>query len=81
MEARAKSLLLKLEAHIPDPPTQWLSGEKPCALDAHFVPFLARMREVGRENLIPTAVGKYADWAMRGNEWIKLMNGRTTMPP
>ena len=81
MEERAKNLLLKIEALAPESPSQWLFGQKPCALDAHLIPFIARMREVERENLIPQGLGQYADWAMRGKEWTELMNGRTTMPP
>lgn len=81
MEERARNLLLKIEGLVSEPPSQWLFGQKPSALDAHLIPFIARLREVGREYLIPQALGRYADWAMGGNEWTELMDGRPTMHP
>ena len=79
-EDRAKRLLSKLDALVIDSKSQWLFGEQPSALDAHLIPFVARMRDVGRASLIPPALGAYADRAIRGEEWTKLMAGRTTLP-
>jgi glutathione S-transferase len=81
MEGRARELLSMLDSLVPSPPTRWIFGEKPTALDAHLVVFIARMRDVGRRNLIPERLEKYGDWAMEGKEWMKMMNGRATMIP
>jgi len=49
---------------------RWLFGlEKPSALDAHLVTFIKRMRDVGRKEIVPEALGNYADAAMAGEEW------------
>ena len=80
-EDRAKVLMLKLNTLITDSPYQWLFSDKPSALDTHLIPFIARMKEVGRTKLIPQALGEYADRAMRGKEWTGLMESRRTMPP
>lgn len=60
----------------------WLLGLKePTALDAHLVTFVARMRDVGRNDIIPEELGKYVDVAMEGDEWNGVMQGRKTMVP
>ena len=77
-EKRAKALLASLESQLPGPES-WLYGEKPTALDAHLVVFIARMTDVEREYLIPQKVKDYGAWAMRKPEWTEMMGGRKTM--
>ena len=81
MEGRARELLSTLDSLVPSPPTRWIFGEKPTALDAHLVVFIARMKDVGRRDLIPERVGKFGDWATAGKEWTMMMDGRATMIP
>ncbi|KIY00911.1 uncharacterized protein Z520_03577 [Fonsecaea multimorphosa CBS 102226] len=58
----------------------WLFGlTSPSALDAHLVVFVARMRDVGRANIIPETISDYADRAMALPEWQAVMEGRKTM--
>jgi glutathione S-transferase len=59
----------------------WLFGENPTALDAHLVPFLARMTDVGRTSLLPLKLREYAAWATQRHEWKRMMNGMSTMAP
>jgi hypothetical protein len=58
----------------------WLFGlDHPTALDAHLIFFIARMRDVGRDGLIPQNLGRYGDVGMEKGEWKELMRGRRTM--
>jgi glutathione S-transferase len=79
---KASELMASLERLVVKP-NGWLFGEKPTALDAHLVVFIARMTDVGRESLIPDKLRQYAQWAMRGSEWTKMRDGRqsTMVPP
>ena len=78
---KARELMASLETLMTEP-GGWLFGEKPTALDAHLVVFIARMTDVGRESLIPEKVRQYASWAMDRPEWIKIRDGRqSTMIP
>jgi hypothetical protein len=88
MNQRAKVLLSELcsllpsETYTPEGISKgkWLFGlQQTSALDAHLVPFIARMRDVGKEALIPEELGEYADRAMAEKEWQDVMGGRKTM--
>ncbi|ETI27195.1 hypothetical protein G647_09878 [Cladophialophora carrionii CBS 160.54] len=58
----------------------WLWGyQKPTALDADLVVLLARLQDVGRHGIIPQELKEYAEKAYQTPEWIKVMEGRTTM--
>lgn len=62
--------------------TGWLFNfDKPSALDAHLVVFIARMMDINRGDLVPEALKGYAAKAMNGTEWKEVMQGRTTRPP
>lgn len=77
----ARELMAKLESIMAGSDT-WIYGDKPTALDAHLVPFIARMTDVGRENLFPEKLKQYGRWTMAGDKWIEIMEGRTsTMVP
>lgn len=49
------------------------------ALDAHTIPFVARLMDAGRTDLIPEDVRKYAEKAMSQAEWQSITNGKPTM--
>ena len=52
----------------------WLfSLENLTALDAYLVVFLWRIRDVGRDELVPERLGAYLDRAMGTKEWGDLM--------
>jgi hypothetical protein len=44
----------------------------------HLVVFIWRMRDVGRDDLIPERLGRYADLATQARAWEELMRGRRT---
>ena len=59
----------------------WLWGlSRPTALDAHLVAFIARLRDIGQGDNVPSDLSIYADTAMAGSEWNSTMQGRRTFP-
>lgn len=58
----------------------WLLGlPHASALDAHLITFIARMRDVGRGEIVPEALGRYVDAAMEQDAWRDMMEERKTM--
>jgi hypothetical protein len=55
----------------------WILGtSSPRALDAHCVPFIARIMEADNTELVPTEVQQYAKKAKAGPEWNSIMEGK-----
>ena len=86
MNGRAKTLMEKFEAQITWPPSRGAKAESwifdlphATALDAHLAVFIARMLDVGRENIIPDKLKKYAERVTQTVEWNSVMQGRRTM--
>jgi len=69
-----EKIMSRAERH----PESWVYGAGPTALDAHLVPFIARMI-VKRKELISDKLESYAKWAMEQTEWTEMMEGRKTM--
>lgn len=81
-EARARQVLLKLDEILYESKTWWCFGlEKPSALDAHLIVFIARLTDIERTDLIPEALKGYAAKAMSLPQWDEVMHGRATKPP
>jgi hypothetical protein len=77
---KARKLLLELETLLVHAAGRWLYGATvPTALDAHLVTFIARLRDLGKEDLVPEVLIRYSDKAMETPEWRGVMNGRRTM--
>jgi hypothetical protein len=58
----------------------WLFGnEYGTALDAHALILLARIQDVGLENLVHPDMLDYGKAIMDQNMWKEFMQGRTTM--
>ena len=58
----------------------WMFGTKyPTALDAHVVPFIARLLDVGRERMLGDTVRLYAENIFQEEAWRKTMQGRKTV--
>ena len=71
----------ELQPHLEKSPTGWLFGlDRASALDAHLIVFIARMRDVGRNDLIPESFHKYTMKAMEGKEWKDVQTGSTKPP-
>jgi hypothetical protein len=89
MTERARLLLEEFQSLLPGAPSSilsngasrpWLLGlTQPSALDAHLITFIARMRDVSREEIVPEALGRYVDAAMERDEWRDMMQGWKTM--
>ena len=92
MSERARKHLSEYESILPNQQSVYNDGEKdgtsgpwlfglanPSALDAHLIVFVARMRDIGRSNIVPNAVSDYVDRAMRQPKWQTMMEGRKTM--
>jgi glutathione S-transferase len=77
---KIKSLLATLDTILDPADGPWLFGlSVPTALDANLVPLLARLREVGKADMISEGLAKYADAAMEKVEWKSVMEGRKTL--
>jgi hypothetical protein len=59
----------------------WIFGNDigPTALDAHTVPFIARLIDAGKEGLVPENLLQYTRKAMEGREWQEITSGRPTL--
>lgn len=80
-EEYAAKLMAKLDTLLKESKTDYFFGfEKPSALDAHMVVFIARMLDVGRGDVLPASIREYGDKAMSGTVWKQVMDGRTTSP-
>lgn len=82
MNERARLLMKEFEFLLPgeNSGSNWLFGlPQPSALDAHLVVFIARMMDVGKKDVIPEALAKYAEVAMEKSEWKDVMQGRRTL--
>jgi hypothetical protein len=74
--------MLQFDTIIKESPTELCFGlEEPTALDAHLVVFIARMQDIGRDDLLPPGLSQYASRLMEGQEWKAVMQGRRTIPP
>jgi hypothetical protein len=77
---RTKIFLSNVEMLLVPLSSPWLFGLlAPTALDAHLVTFLARLRDLGRNELISHSLRAYRDIAMETPEWCGVMNGRSTI--
>ncbi|KIY04204.1 uncharacterized protein Z520_00897 [Fonsecaea multimorphosa CBS 102226] len=79
MVTRAKNFLAEVESMVPDAPCIWLFGDAPTAFDAHLVVFLARMKDVKRDNLFPPKVARFAERAFETPAWKAVIQDRKTM--
>jgi hypothetical protein len=66
--------LAKVRSHLFPEVSSWLFGSSTAtALDAHLLPFLVRLRECGRAELISEDLGRYADASLKTPEWKSVM--------
>ena len=88
MSKRAVDLMTVFESLVTWPPSRGATAESwlfdlphPTALDAHLTCFIARMLDVGRDDIIPSKLKSYAERVMETEEWKSVMQGRKTMVP
>jgi glutathione S-transferase len=92
-ESKASSFLAQIETLLAasegyddhdddddDDRSPWIFGTaEPTALDAHVVPFIARLLDVGRDGMLQDRVRAYAERAFEGEPWKDVMQGRRTV--
>ncbi|KAL2867610.1 glutathione S-transferase family protein [Aspergillus lucknowensis] len=58
----------------------WIFGDSgPTVLDAHVVAYIARLIDIGLEDLVPPELRVYAETIMTMPEWHEVMKGRPTV--
>lgn len=58
---------------------EWIFGQTPTVLDGHLVPFIVRLLDCQREDLIPEDLQTYAKRRAASPQWDLVMHGRPTM--
>ena len=83
VEDQAAAFLAKLESILENAnrtQSPWIFGtDKPTALDAHLLPFLARLVDVGRERMLGDGLRAYAENVFNMEIWKLFMQGRRTV--
>lgn len=82
MSKQARGLMERFESLVISSGGQcpWLFGfSHPTALDVHLAVFIARMLDVGRDDIIPEKLKEYGARIMQTKEWNDVMQGRKTM--
>lgn len=82
-ERKAASFLSKIEKvleHYDESSSPWIFGTKDAtALDAHVVPFLCRLLDVGRGQMLEERVHSYAARVFQLPLWKDFMQGKRTV--
>ncbi|KIX05322.1 uncharacterized protein Z518_06194 [Rhinocladiella mackenziei CBS 650.93] len=78
--SKATAYMQELASFLRPDAGPWMFGQqRPTALDAHLVVMIARLQDVGRDDIIPETLKAYGDMAMNTPEWLEVMDGRRTM--
>ncbi|KIW90375.1 uncharacterized protein Z519_09020 [Cladophialophora bantiana CBS 173.52] len=80
---KAKGFCNKMDcllANRPSSESMYLFGDNPTVLDAHTLPFLIRMLDVGKEFIIPDGLAKYIGTLKRQQEWQGITPNVKTIP-
>ncbi|OQV04058.1 Glutathione S-transferase, domain-containing protein [Cladophialophora immunda] len=84
-ESKASSFLSQIDTLLAGAAAEgsgspWIFGTAdPTALDAHVVPFVARLMDVGRQGMLQDRVRAYAERAFDAEAWREAMQGRRTV--
>jgi hypothetical protein len=79
---QTKDLLHEIGKTLQESQTDWiLNTSHPTALDAHFIVFVARLKDAGRGELVPARTREYAVKQMNTAAWQAMMQGQGTVPP
>jgi hypothetical protein len=80
-ENEARRVIAKAEVVMARSNGPWIYGlHGPTALDAHFVIFLRRMKEVGYSDYFPEIISRYLSYAEGTKEFQDTMRGEDTLP-
>lgn len=75
MVDHARRVAVSIEEHLPKGAAWLLGSLQPTTLDAHVVPFVVRMRDVGRGELIPARLMAYTEDAEKTVAWLSTTQG------
>lgn len=79
-EASAKELFADLSEKYVDTHSPWiLGGDNPTLLDAHMLPFIVRLLDFERHDLVPPQLEQYAKRVQEMPQWQDVMHGRPTV--
>jgi hypothetical protein len=83
-ELQAKVLFDKVSEILSDEPANkspWLFGSSagPSALDGHLLPFIVRLMDAGRLDIIPEKLVAYATDLSKREQWQSVILGLPTM--
>ncbi|OAA60070.1 Thioredoxin-like fold protein [Cordyceps fumosorosea ARSEF 2679] len=76
-EGQARDLFRDVVA-VYNPSDDCILGNGPTVLDGHLVPFIVRLLDCKREDLVPEALQKYARKHAASPQWNRVMHGRPT---
>jgi hypothetical protein len=80
-ENEARNLIAKTELVMARNNGPWIYGSYgPTALDAHFILFLRRMKDVGHYIFFTERISRYLTDAEKTPEFQHIMQGRDTVP-
>ncbi|ETS87868.1 hypothetical protein PFICI_01696 [Pestalotiopsis fici W106-1] len=86
-EAKTRELCSKvlalMEKHGSEPPLSslYIFGDSPTVLDAHMLPFLCRVVDGNRSDLIEPALLDWLEKFRKGGLWTEIVPGGSTLPP
>ena len=61
------------------PDSLWIFGQNPTVLDAHCVPFIMRLLDNKREDLVPQQLQDYAARVAALPQWNTVTGGKSTL--
>lgn len=59
----------------------YIFGSSPTVLDAHVLPFLARLCDVGKKDVVPPPLVEWVEHFRQGPVWKEVVPSYTTLPP
>lgn len=62
-------------------PNAYIFGDTPTVLDGHVLPFLCRLVDGKRSDLIESHLLDWLEQFKKSNLWVEVMPGGTTLPP
>jgi hypothetical protein len=79
---QTKDILQEIGKMLQESQTDWiLDTPHPTALDAHFIVFVARLKDAGRGELVPARINDYAVKQMDTAVWRAIVQEQGTVPP
>ena len=83
-EEKTEKFLSKIRTHLDDDSIRrgqmWILGtDEPTILDAHTIPFLSRVTDVGRGQILGSSLTRYMENVLKSELWTRVMQDRCTV--